>query len=99
VASKAHHAIVGVTFPHGPMKRSRQSTKYSKRDYESFAKSIRAAREKLQQPRKLGEFSEAKLEAHNEAINEIIWGLCQMFKEDNKEFEELKFIGACSSTV
>jgi hypothetical protein len=67
--------------------------KYSKRDYESFAKSIRGAREEWLK------LHTADPDAGIEAFNAVIWGLIQMFKKDNPEFEELRFIGACSSTV
>jgi hypothetical protein len=91
VPTKAHYATCGV-WP--PLRVARGSyCKYSKRDYESFAKSIRGAREKLATD-DIGANVTIDL-----AINEIIWGLCELFKKDNPEFEELRFIGACSSTV
>jgi hypothetical protein len=97
VRPKAPSAAPGVAFPMRPPVRvtskgamrsqGRIHAKYSKRDYESFAKSIRKARETL------------GAEVNEKTINEIIWGLCQMFMADNPEFEELRFIGACSLTV
>jgi len=97
VPTKAHYAACGVRPPlrmaRGSMTGMRGYCKYSKRDYESFAKSIRGAREKLATD-DIGANVTIDL-----AINEIIWGLCELFKKDNPEFEELRFIGACSSTV
>lgn len=85
----AHSPARGIVRIKVPPYPGRQSPKYSKRDYVSFAKAIRKARETLPDP----------TPEHLEAINEIIWGLIELFKADNPEFEELRFIPACSITV
>jgi hypothetical protein len=84
---------MGRTSVWGPLAGA-HSHRWSRRDYEIFAKIVRDARKEL---RTLD--GGLKDEAHDEGVNAVVWQMCKVFKADNPLFEELKFVGACSESI